>query len=66
MPPGAAPIVIADAGFKIPLHRDVEALGRAGARTRTRVSEVPLEQLQEALQARDGHSDGARRRRVGA
>ena len=27
MPPGAAPIVIADAGFKVPFHREVEALG---------------------------------------
>ncbi len=27
IPPGAAPIVIADAGFKVPFHREVEALG---------------------------------------
>jgi hypothetical protein len=27
IPPGAAPIIIADAGFKVPFHREVEALG---------------------------------------
>jgi hypothetical protein len=27
IPPGAAPIVIADAGFKVPFHREVQALG---------------------------------------
>jgi hypothetical protein len=27
IPPGAAPIVIADAGFKVPFHREVERLG---------------------------------------
>jgi hypothetical protein len=28
IPPGAAPIVIADAGFKVPFHREVQVLGR--------------------------------------
>jgi hypothetical protein len=28
MPPGAAPIIIADAGFKVPFHRELQALGR--------------------------------------
>ena len=74
MPASADRIIVADSGFPM-LDRGALlprsgasrlALGGAGARTRLRQAQVPLEELQARVRAGHHNTDRARHRRVGA
>ena len=73
LPATSAPIIVADAGFKVPFYREVERLGwrwvgRVSARTRSRLhqAQAALAQLQTAVRTGDADAERARHRRVGA
>jgi hypothetical protein len=70
LPPHVAPVIVADAGFKVPFYREVERLGwRWVGRVRgarLRAPDHALGQLQGPVQARHAHRDAAGGGRVGA